>query len=118
MGYGGPLKNLPPQMRWGRENKVKARKCYIEDRQAAGEMMTVAPSGLHLMPEKAYLGASSDGLVICSNVNGQVVVDCIFPDLEYWNQLEETLGTFCYSRDIIWRNIPGRVWFIFVACLL
>ena len=26
-------------------------------------------SGLHLMPEKAFLGASSDGLVTCTNVD-------------------------------------------------
>ena len=185
MGYGGPLKNLPPQMRWGRENEDKAQKYYIEDRQAAGEMMTVAPSGLHLMPEKAYLGASSDGLVTCSNVdlcclgcleikcpysvdkcatvgmspkeiaekfedkfymrrgedrelylpqghhyyaqvqgelavldrewcnfvvysNGQVVVDRIFRDLEYWNQLEETLEKI-YVRFVIPEILSGEI---------
>ena len=46
-----------------------ATRCYIEDRLKVGEEMTVTPSGLHLMPSKSYLGASSDGLVLCSNVD-------------------------------------------------
>ena len=82
------------------------------------------PKGHHyyaqVQGELAVLGREWCDFVVYSN--GQVVVDRIFSDLEYWNQLEETLEkilcTFCYSRDIIWRNIPGRVWFIFVACLL
>lgn len=69
MGYGGPLKKLPPQMRWGQENEDEARRCYIENRCTFGEIMTVKQSGLHLMPEKAFLGASSDGLVTCTNVD-------------------------------------------------
>ena len=31
--------------------------------------MTVTPSGLHLMSSKSYLGASSDNLVLCSNID-------------------------------------------------
>ena len=27
--------------------------------------MEILPSGLNLMPEKAYLGASTDGIVVC-----------------------------------------------------
>ena len=69
MGYGGPMKSLPPQIRWGRENEDEARRCYIENRHAAGETMIVKQSGLHLMPEKAFLGASSDGLVTCTSVD-------------------------------------------------
>ena len=23
MGYGGPMKNLPPQIRWGKENEER-----------------------------------------------------------------------------------------------
>ena len=38
MGYGGPMKSLPPQTRWGRENEDEAQRCYIENRHAAGEM--------------------------------------------------------------------------------
>ena len=38
MGYGGPMKSLPPQIRWGRENEDEAQRCYIENRHAAGEM--------------------------------------------------------------------------------
>ena len=68
MGYGGPMKGLPPQICWGQENEDKAQRCYIENRKAAGETMVVKLSGLHLMPEKAFLGASSDGLVTCTIV--------------------------------------------------
>ena len=32
-------------------------------------MMLVEESGLHLMPEKSYLGASSDGNVLCTSVD-------------------------------------------------
>ena len=34
MGYGGPMKHVPPQIRWGRENEDAARKCYIANRKA------------------------------------------------------------------------------------
>ena len=37
--------------------------------QAAGETVIVKQSGLHLIPEKAYPGASSDSLVTCSSVD-------------------------------------------------
>lgn len=69
MGYAPPMKRLPPQIRWGLENEDKARRCYIENRRVAGETMIVKQSGLHLMPEKAFLGASSDGLVTCTSVD-------------------------------------------------
>ena len=31
--------------------------------------MEVLPSGLHFIPEKAYLGASTDGIVVCRSVD-------------------------------------------------
>lgn len=69
MGYNGPLEHLPPAIRWGRENEAKARKCYLEGRQAVGEDMVVQPTGLHLLPEKSFLGASSDGKILCKSVD-------------------------------------------------
>jgi len=48
---------LPPQIRL-REND--ARKCYIDNWHKAGETMAVEDNGLHLMLDKAYLGASSE----------------------------------------------------------
>ena len=70
MGYGGPMKCQAPQIRWGQENmRMKPKDCYIENQHAAGETMIVKQSGLHLMPDKAFLGASSDGLVTCTNVD-------------------------------------------------
>ena len=69
MGYNGPLKNIPPQIRWGRENEGKARDCYIKNRQQCGEDMVVEASGLHLLPDKSFIGASSDGKVLCRNAD-------------------------------------------------
>ena len=62
MGYGGPMKSLPPQIRWGRENEDEDQRCYIENRHAAEETMIVKRSGLHLMPEKAFLVHHQMGL--------------------------------------------------------
>ena len=69
MSYGGRMQHAPPQIRWGRENKDAARKCYIANRKACGEYMVVESTGLRLLPEKAYLGASSDGSVIYTNID-------------------------------------------------
>ena len=69
MGYGGQMQHVPPQIRWGRENEDAARKCYITNRKACGEDMVVESTGLRLLPEKPYLGASSDGKVIYTNID-------------------------------------------------
>ena len=53
----------------GKENEERAQRCYIENRRDAGELMEVLPSGLHLMPKKAYFGASTDGKVVCRSVD-------------------------------------------------
>ena len=60
MGYGGQMQHIPPQICWGRENEDAARKCYIANRKACGEDMVVESTGLRPLPEKHYLGASSD----------------------------------------------------------
>ena len=185
MGYGKQMKTLPPQIRWGQENEQKAIKCYIEDRLAVSEEMTVTPSGLHLMSNKSYLGASSDGIVLCTNVetlcrgcvevkcpysiekcvtveltpteiadkygskfymelgsdgslhlrrshhyyaqvqgeiailgvewcdfvvysNNTVIIERILPDIEYWNELEQTLEDF-YVRHVIPEILSKRI---------
>jgi len=41
---------------------------YVDNRAAEGENMIIRCSGLHLVAEKSYLGASPDGLVLCSSV--------------------------------------------------
>ena len=69
MGYNGPIKKVPPQIRWGNDNEDKARKCYIEDRKKYGEDMEVEASGLHLMPDRCFIGASSDGKILCRNAD-------------------------------------------------
>ena len=69
MGYGGPMKHLPPQIRWGKDNEENACLKYIHNRAAIGETMVVTPCGLHLISEKSYLGASSDGHILCTNVD-------------------------------------------------
>ena len=69
MGYNGPLEHLPPAIRWGKENEAKARQCYLEGRQAVGKDMVVEPTGLHFLPDKSFLGASSDGKILCKSVD-------------------------------------------------
>ena len=77
MGYGGPMKCLPPQIRWGQENEEEACKRYVENRQNVGEVMIVKKCGLHLLLDKSYLGASSDGLVTCtSDCQGCLEIKC------------------------------------------
>uniref|UniRef100_A0A1X7V7U8 YqaJ viral recombinase domain-containing protein n=1 Tax=Amphimedon queenslandica TaxID=400682 RepID=A0A1X7V7U8_AMPQE len=62
MGYKKEIpKYFPPQIRWGRDNEPRALKYYLESQLAIGEEMLFEPAGLSLLPEKAYLGASSDG---------------------------------------------------------
>lgn len=69
MGYGEKMKCLPPQMRWGKDSEPTAIKCYLESRQKNGEAISFEPTGLHLLPEKCYLGASSDGKLLCTSVD-------------------------------------------------
>ena len=65
-------------MRWGKDNEETVCKIYVENR--AAEDMIVTCSGLHLLAEKSYLGASPDGLVLCSSVdtlcNGCLEIKC------------------------------------------
>ena len=69
MGYGEKMKCLPPQMCWGKDNESIAIKCYLESRHKNGEAISFEPTGLHLLPEKCYLGASSDGKLLCTSVD-------------------------------------------------
>ena len=69
MGYNAPMKKVPPQIGWGKDNEDRTRQCYIENRQQCGEDMEVEVSGLHLMPNRSFIGASSDGKVLCRNAD-------------------------------------------------
>ena len=69
VGYGKPMQHVPPQIRWGKQNEDKARQLYIENRKAVGEIMQVTCCSLRLMPDKSFLGASSDGQVVCTSVD-------------------------------------------------
>ena len=62
------MQHVPPQIRWGKQNEDKACQPYIENSEALGEITQVTCCGLHLMSEKSYLGASSDGKVLCISV--------------------------------------------------
>ena len=53
----------------GQKNEGKARQCYLEGRQAVGEDMMVQVTGLYVLPDKSFLGASSDGKILCKNVD-------------------------------------------------
>ena len=69
MGFGEKMKYLPPQMHWWKDNKLIALKCYLESRQKNGKAITCEQTGLHLLPEKCCLGASSDGKLLCASVD-------------------------------------------------
>ena len=69
MGYGEKMKCLPPQMLWRKDSEPTAIKCYLESRHKNGEAISFEPTGLHLLPEKCYLGASSDGKLLCTSVD-------------------------------------------------
>ena len=63
------MQHVPPQIHRGKGNEDAARKCYIANRKACGEHMIVESTGLRLLPEKTYLGASLDGRVIYTNID-------------------------------------------------
>ena len=67
MGYNGPMKKVPPQIRWGKDNEDRATQCYIENRQQCGEDMEVEASGLHLMPDRSFIGGSS--VELCDTID-------------------------------------------------
>lgn len=47
MGYGKhQTKHIPPQVQWGQDNEPVACKCYLKNRQRAGEIMLFEPTGL------------------------------------------------------------------------
>ena len=77
MGYGEQMQHVAPQIRWDQNNEEVAHKHYVENWKANnGEHMNVEQTGLYLLPEKSYLGASSDGKVFCSNLD-TYCVGCI-----------------------------------------
>ena len=67
-------------IRWGKDNESTAFIRYLESRCKEGENMFVEQSGLHLLPEKSYLGASSDGKLRCTSAdtccNGCLEIKC------------------------------------------
>jgi len=69
MGYNGPMKKVPPQICWGKDNEDRALQCYIKNRQQCEEDMEVEAGGLYLMPDRSFIEASSDGKVFCKNVD-------------------------------------------------
>ena len=67
MGYNGPLKKVPPQIHWGK-NEARACHYYIENRQRCGEDMVVKASGLHLLSNKGFIGAFSDSKILAETL--------------------------------------------------
>ena len=67
MAYNKPIKNVPPQIYWGKDNEDRVWQCYIENRQQCGEDIEVEASGFHFMPDQRFIGASSDGKVLFRN---------------------------------------------------
>ena len=69
MDYGGQMQHVSPQICRGRENEDAAHKCYTANRKACDKDVVVESTGLCLLPEKSYLGASSDGKMIYTNID-------------------------------------------------
>lgn len=63
MGYTS-IVGSTPSLTWGREHETVARECYVKRMQALGHKhINVQPSGLSLLPEHSFLGASADGII-------------------------------------------------------
>ena len=81
MGYQEKFVSTPA-MKWGRDNEEKARRKYIQEREAVGEKMSVRETGLTLCPTMSYIGASADGYVTCHSVDtcccGALEIKCPF----------------------------------------
>ena len=60
MGYKTPQSSSLPQLQWGLEKEPEAIKSYVNYMQGK---VIVIPSGLTLIPEHSYLGATADGLI-------------------------------------------------------
>ncbi len=78
MGYrkANVSSQVLPQIRWGRDNEPLACKCYLESRKTVGEDIVFESAGLSLLQEKSYLGASSDGKLICKSVD-TCCIECL-----------------------------------------
>ena len=72
--------DIPPQIKWGKENEARAREAYIAKMSSLRHRgIECQPCGLTLMPEHSYLGASGDRIIkkelvseigqICTNMN-------------------------------------------------
>ena len=73
MSYRGGMVGLTPAIRWSMDNEDAARKRYVESQKAKGEAMEVRDCGLTLLETKSFLGASSDGLVLCHSADTNTV---------------------------------------------
>jgi len=111
MGYGGPIKCLPPQIQWGWGNEEEAWRCYIRNREAVG---VIKESGLHLIPDKAYLGASSNGLVTCTSVDlcchGCLEIKCPY-SIDKVTTVEMSPMEIAKRSNFSWRR--ERMWIAF-----
>ena len=72
MGYTKRPAFLAPAMKWGHDNEPLARAAYVADRLRANEEVVVRDSGLHLMEDMSFLGASSDGIVTCPTLTNDL----------------------------------------------
>ena len=63
MGYT-TMSGTPPAIKWGIEKESVARAAYIMRMQQCGHKdIQCSPTGLTLMPQHSYIGASGDGVI-------------------------------------------------------
>lgn len=64
MGYETALSHIPA-LKYGRVMENEARRQYIKINSSRHVNLKVTETGLHIHPEKGFLGATPDGLVEC-----------------------------------------------------
>lgn len=85
-----------PAIKWGIDNKDKAREAYVMKMSSSHNEFTCSPAGLVITPQYLYLGASPDGFTQCECCGDDIIeIKCSF---SVWNgtpeDLEEEKGHF------------------------
>ena len=71
MGYT-KMVAIPPQIKWGKKNDARAREVYLQKMRSLGHRdIECQPSGLTLMHEHSYLGASGDRIIKNHRYHGE-----------------------------------------------
>ena len=68
-----------PAIKWGIDNKDKAREAYVTKMSSSHIEFKCSPAGLVISPQYPYLGASPDGFIQCECCgDGIIEIKCPF----------------------------------------